>query len=232
MTDERRYDDDEMREIFAAASESRTPEPGGRALPGSRGLTLRELQEIGEEAGIPPERVSEAARAMDTRPATAPSRTRLGVPVSVARTVQLPRAPTDAEWDRLVTELRATFDAGGRVETHGGIREWRNGNLFASVEPSDLGYRLRMGTRKGNADYRIRMGFGAILLAVVIAVMLALEPGASVRSVIFGPLIIGGFGGASVLSVLMGQPKWARLREQQMEHIAQRARELIGPGEG
>ena len=118
----------------------------------AEGLTLAELQAIGHEVGLPPERIFEAASALDRRREVPPSRTSLGVPISVGLTVDLPRAPTDREWDMLVAELRTTFRARGRVESTGGSRQWVNGNLHAYVEPTQSGYRLRMGTLKGNAS--------------------------------------------------------------------------------
>jgi uncharacterized integral membrane protein len=230
MTDERRYQDDEIREIFGTAVEAPEHRPPAHAH--GTGLTLAELQEIGREVGIPPERVSEAARALDHRSDLLPARKMLGVPVAVGRIVDLPRAPTDAEWDRLVSELRLTFEATGRAESQGDLRQWTNGNLHAFVEPGDDGYRLRLGTRKGDAPPRVVLGIGAIMLALVIAVIMVITEDATLQRIFIGPLVIGAFGAALLGSVLLGQPSWARLRERQMEHIADRARELITSGEG
>ena len=47
MTEERRYQDDEVKAIFAAAAEA--PEPMRRAVDAGRGLTLSDLREIGRE---------------------------------------------------------------------------------------------------------------------------------------------------------------------------------------
>jgi hypothetical protein len=52
MTEERRYQDEEIRAIFGAAAEPpEAPEPpgsAGAALPASTGLTLSELRSIGQ----------------------------------------------------------------------------------------------------------------------------------------------------------------------------------------
>src|SRR4051794_40505284 len=66
---DRRYNDDEIAEIFQKASES----PQGTSLQrsGEEGLTLAELQEIGREAGISPEAVDRAARSLEVRPLSA-----------------------------------------------------------------------------------------------------------------------------------------------------------------
>src|SRR3982750_2302596 len=95
MTDERRYGEDEIAEIFQAAANPRGP---GHALSSAGGVSLQELQAIGGEAGIAPERIADAAAALDLRRGAAPRRTHLGMPVSVGRTVDLPRAPPAREW--------------------------------------------------------------------------------------------------------------------------------------
>jgi len=55
-------------------------------------------------------------------------------------------ALTDAEWERLVADLRRTFDAKGKVEVQGRLRSWTNGSLQLHVEPEDSGYTVRMRT--------------------------------------------------------------------------------------
>ena len=136
MSDERRYDEDEVKRIFEAASTAAEAPRGS--------LTLRELQDIGHQVGIAPALISEAALAIDASRSPEPTS---GLPVTVRETVPLPRAPTDAEWRMLLSDLRETFDAPGKVGQNAGIFEWRNGNLHAYIEPTTAGYRLRMGTR-------------------------------------------------------------------------------------
>ena len=74
------------------------------------GLTLTELQGIGAEVGIPPDRIAAAANAVGTRavPARKPKML-LGTPRSVSRIVPIERSLNDAEWDRLVADLRHRF---------------------------------------------------------------------------------------------------------------------------
>lgn len=227
MTDQRRYTDDEIGEIFDRAAEVRGSE---RTLPSSHeGLTLTELQEIGREVGLEPERIAEAASALDSGGQVLPRRTRFGLPFSVGRTVDLPRAPTDEEWAVLVGELRRTFSAHGRVGGSGGLREWTNGNLHAYVEPTGDGYRLRLGTMKEQAVQLSQLGIGLLLFAVVMATLLYFrgDPEKAIRVM----TILGAMGGGALGTGLLGLPRWARTREEQMERIAERARELIA-GDG
>jgi len=61
MTD-RRFNEEEVAAIFKQATESQqTPQ---RQLPSGEGLTLAELQEIGQQVGIAPELVVRAAASL------------------------------------------------------------------------------------------------------------------------------------------------------------------------
>ena len=222
--DERRYEEAEVAKIFQAAASPRASE--GRAVAPTSGFSLAELQAIGDEVGIAPERIAEAAAALDVRGPAAPRRTYLGMPVSVGRTVDLPRAPTDREWDMLVAELRQTFGARGKDRSSGGLRAWTNGNLHAYVEPTEAGYRLRLGTTKGNAVASSRFGMVTLLAGLVLSILLFAE----VLDEDLVVLLVWSLMGAIALAFnAIRLPRWAREREEQMDHIAARARMLIAP---
>ncbi len=223
MTDERRYQEEEIREIFAlAASDEDSRRP---TLPAAEGLTLAELQEIGSEVDLAPERIAQAASALELRGRVVPRRMHLGMPISVGRIVDLPRSPTDREWELLVTELRETFNARGKVASHGGLREWTNGNLHAYVEPTETGHRLRMGTLKGSARPLTWMGMGGLGLC---AVAIARASSGSSLVELLPVLILLGLGGAAWARSFLTLPRWAREREEQMDHIAAVAQAVIG----
>jgi hypothetical protein len=228
MTDERRYGDDEVAKIFETAA-TPTPTTGRgasvRRSSADEGLTLAELQAIGREVGVPPERIADAAARLDRRGLPTPRRTEFGMPVGVARSVDLPRAPTDREWALLVGELRETFNARGRDRSHGDIREWSNGNLHAAIEPTESGYRLRLGTIKSNGVALNRLGIGAILTAVIMIVVRMFVPDMS--DDLFFPLLLGSMGAFALGSNAVRLPRWANEREAQMEYIASRARALL-----
>lgn len=228
MSDERRYDEDEVREIFEAAAEAR--EAGLPAVSSGGGITLAELETIGEEVGLPAARVRQAARSLDARQSTegalVPRRTVMGVPYAVGRTVELARAATDEEWEILVAELRETFGARGKVEAFGRSRTWSNGNLEAHIEPTADGYRLRLSTLKGDAGARLIIGGAMVSMALLLLVALLLKGRAAEA---FGlATFMGGFGGLIAGSTAVTLPRWASERERQMEYIAGRAVALIG----
>ncbi len=218
---ERTYKEEEVREILSRAAKQGAQGNAVRAA--TQGLTLADIQSIGMEVGVDPHAIVQAAATLDARPQKR-KRAVLGVPVEVGRTVQLSRALTDREWEQLVAELRATFRAQGQISGSGGLREWRNGNLHASMEPTERGYRLRLGSRKGDAAGVTVLGvvgIGAGFFAI--ASMAITEGGMSAwPGVLLPPVVIMGGGVGALLTNLVRLPRWARTRERQMDQIAAR----------
>lgn len=231
---ERRYDEDETRRIFDRASRAPAlPPPEGGSGPAG-GFTLAELQEIGAEAGIDPARVAEAARAISAAPAHAPAATRrvAGLPFAVSRTVELPGAFDDDAWNRLVVDLRETFDARGRIRVEGAFRAWTNGNLQALVEPHGDGHRLRLRTAKGSARRMATAGGVALAMALILLVVFALTGELAQGDAWVGPLFMGLMGAGFVGAAAVQLPPWARRRAEQMEEVAARARLRAAPPHG
>ncbi len=218
MTKERRYSEQQIAAIFEHAAEAE--KSARRKMSGSDGLTLEELQEIGREVGFSPEHIARAAAVVVAVPAQ-PERTRttLGLPTHVARTVNLPRNLTDEEWDRLVVELRETFRARGEVRREGSLRQWTNGNLQALLEPGESGHRLRLRTFHENARFGVIGGLLAaafilvILLIVAVTGRLELDPDGLLLALMgtIG-LVLAGFNASRIR-------RWAAERRSQMEKI-------------
>jgi hypothetical protein len=224
MPDERRYLDKEVQEIFdLAVARDDVDRP---SVSEEDGLSLAEIQEVGLEVGVDPNRIAEAARVLDTRQDPRPRQRSLGLPISVGRVIELPRAVTDREWDILVSILRETFGAKGRVGTHGGIREWSHGTLQAFLEPTETGHRLRLQTRQVGARFLNRAGATGLAVGLsLITVMLTTgQSPVFLELGLIASMLVGG--GALVPNVLR-LPRWAREREKHMEEIANRARGLI-----
>lgn len=219
----RRYGDEEVREILSLATTGDTRDP---SLPAeSGGLTLDDLQRIGQEVGIEPARIAQAAGALDARGKVAPVRRSLGMPVGVSRVVDLPRAPTDREWEQLISEFRTTFGTQGRTTTSGGLRDWSHGNLHISVEPTAHGEQLRLSTLK---DDGIALNVVGIATGGMSVVMSALAAAAGKPEKAF--MALGLLSGLSLLAFganVVRLPRWARERERQMEAIAEHAVKLL-----
>lgn len=215
---ERRYSEEEITEIFKQATE--VQQQARRHLPAGEGMTLADLQAIGQEVGVPAELVAQAARSLD---AEGPPVTRrfLGMPLGVGRTVELDRWLSEDEWERLVVDLRQTFDARGVVRADGSLRQWTNGNLQVLLEPGAKGHRIRMRTYHEAARALMTGGAGAFAAATVVTVMSSLAGTLSGKSLVgIGFLAMMGVAFLAVGSVRLSG--WARLRLDQMKGIAAR----------
>lgn len=210
---ERQYSDEEAARIFERASTAdRTTLPAAAAE--TSGMSLAALQEIGREVGISAESIAEAARSLELagRPV---SREFLGLPIGVGLTVEFDRPLTDADWERLVADLRETFDARGVVRYDGPFRQWTNGNLQALVEPTAKGHRVRLKTMRQQSRNMMAGGLGALVAAA--ALFATGNPGAAGGVGFLATVGLGmfGFGALSL-------PGWARQRRTQMEQVIAR----------
>lgn len=219
---ERRYTEEESAIIFRAAAEQ-PPTPTDQRSH-SDGLTLAELQAIGSEAGIAPDAVAHAARALEVHQG-AESRTILGLPFGVERRVALRRRLTDEEWEQLVVQLRDVFKARGRTTSDGSLRQWTNGNLHVLLEPTPTGDRLRLGSFHANAAAAVRLGLAALGGAGFLAIANLLGGHLASTGAIAG-LVAGGL--VALANGALRLPGWARLRGRQMEDVA--AQLVLPPG--
>lgn len=226
MGKERKYSDHQVREILDLAIGKEDAPP--QTLTSVDGLTLPQLQEVGREIGLPPNRVSEAVAAFEGRGRLVPRGTSLGLPISVGSVVSLPRSPSEREWELLIAELRTTFGVKGEVTSHGSLREWSHGTLHAFIEPTGSGHRLRL------ADTSLAVGgmvLGGALLAFALLIFIVLlgkvDPGAKFAVPAFFSLIGGGLIGGTAMRL----PGWAREQEKRMEHIGSHAVALLAADE-
>ena len=219
---ERRFNEAEVAAILEKAAQSQ--DAGPRQLSSGEGMTLAEVQAIGREVGIDPRVVAQAATALD-RAGHSTSRRLLGLPIGVGRTIDLGRKLSDEEWERLVVDLRETFDARGTIRQEGAFRTWSNGNLQALLEPTATGHRLRLRTVKRDAIGWIQGGLGMTAVAGAwLAVLVAQGADAGAISG-FGAVGAMGLGMLGVGALRL--PGWARERRRQMAEIAERLATLI-----
>lgn len=213
---ERQYTDEEVAAIFERASTAdRTTLP---TTTEGTGMTLAALQDIGREVGISPESIAHAARSLDQagRPV---SRAFMGFPIGVGRTIEFDRPLSDADWERLVADLRVTFDARGTVRYDGPFRQWTNGNLQALVEPTSQGHRIRLQTVRGQSRALMAGGLGALGVAAAILIgAVATGDAGTAGGVGFLAAVGLGMFGFGALSL----PGWARRRSTQIEEVLAR----------
>jgi len=227
MSAERRFGEHEIAAIFKQAAEAQ--EVAQRQLSHSEGLTLAELQQIGKEAGITAEFIARAAAATARSEQTPPPTTHLGFPVSVARTIDLPGPLSDENWDRLVVDLRETFQASGEVRRDGSLRQWRNGNLHVLVEPTESGHRLRLRTLNTNLKNAVGVGLAFFVMGLLFMLILATtgDFGVDLAGTLFVSLFAAmGLGSIGVAAYRLR--RWSEERARQMEVIAARTAERAG----
>lgn len=218
MTD-RRYSESEVAAIFQRATEAHVPSPG--QLPPAEGMTLAQLQDIGREVGIAPESLAQAVQTMELE-GRVTSRSFLGLPIGVGLSVDLGRKLTDDEWDRVVVDLRETFDAKGKQSREGSFRQWTNGNLQALLEPSGAGHRIRLRTMKSDARGLIVGGLAMFGFATSAATLALMRSGMDDRGLIMAIGTLAAMGIGMLASGAAPLRAWARLRGRQMEEVAAR----------
>lgn len=236
LTAPRRFDEQEISLILEQASRidgelpderRRLGEPASHAA--GRGLTLVELQSIAEEAGISATAVSRAATAIARGEHLPPEKQTLwGLPVGVARTVVFDRRVTDAEWERMVVLFRRTFGATGVVRSEGSLREWGNGRLRATLEPSaNGGHLLRLCTNKSDAAMFNFLGTVFSAIGLSLTGLIAIKTGFDLSAAWFGPLAIAVGGLSAFARNAMVLPRWYSERARQMSSISAGASEIV-----
>ena len=223
---DRRYNDEQVREILRLAT---VPQPdAARQLQHEDGMTLAQLEAVAREAGIEPERVAAAARQLDAPP-DAP-RKAVGVPVSVSRSVELPRKLTDAEWESLVTRLRETFDAPGKLESHGTLRQWGNGNLRVMLEPGIYGHRVRFVSLNDSARARIIAGSAAAGFGITVTLVAAFVSAEAGWAAFGTSGIVGVIGAFVAASGGRAAKRWRTERRAQFDALAAELERLTRGG--
>ena len=214
-----RFTEDEARQVFARAAERQRA-----AEPAAEGLSLAELQEVGQAAGLDPAHVAAAvAEVRGGAGSVAPPATFLGVDVEPRASRVLPGPVTDEVWEQMVARLRRTFGSKGTPTDVGRVREWTNGprsNLLVTVEPTDAGARVTMRTSKASAaaQYRVLFGLFAAMAVLFSVLGVAMGDWAEAGYAVF----VGAFVVAAVAIPLLGrqsQARWARRRRGQFDGL-------------
>lgn len=225
MNKERKYQDHEIRQILDLAIDQDDVAP--QSLQAVDGLTLHELQDVGRQVGVLPERITQAVAVFEGRGAPVPRGTTLGLPSSVGRVVPLPRNPSEREWELLIAELRTTFGGKGVVTSQGGLREWSHGNVHAFIEPTETGHRLRLTDANGAVVGIVGGGFFLSFGFLIFMALLSKgDPGFKLAF----PAFFGLIGTALVTISAISLPKWARSQEKHMENISRYAVSLLASG--
>ncbi len=166
--DERKFTDREVREILKKAVE-RAP---SRALAKSDGLSLAELKAIGEEVGIDPARLEDAARAVTVGGGTRANRI-LGGPTVLNFERKVDREFDPEDTHEILSLIRRTMGQQGEItEVHGAL-EWSAkgelGERYVTLSPRDGTTAIHGSSNLSNAAILTYLPTGIIGFFVSIA---------------------------------------------------------------
>ncbi len=143
-----RFTEEEARRIFARAAERQHADASAPT-----GLSMRELQEIGQAAGLDPAHVA-VAEVRAGEPLAAPA-TMWGLDLAPRASRVIPGTASEDQWAQIVARLRRTFTTKGMATEVGRTREWAgtNGqgglsNLHLLAEPAEGGTRITLETSR------------------------------------------------------------------------------------
>lgn len=176
----RRFADDEVRRILHNAAELQESSPSAHADSG-RGLTLSELRQIAEEAGIDPRFVDIAANS-EALPANEAEARWAGAPMNWHLTQSVDVSLEDADFERVLLAIRSVMREQGDLAEVFGRMEWSYND---GVGPVIVGVSSRDGTteidvtasRSGEAGlyYGLMVPFGGIFGGAVLSSLLGMK---------------------------------------------------------
>ena len=211
---EHRYDDEEVHEIFARAA-GRQKEAERAESASQAGLSLAELQHIGSEAGIDPDLVADAARALALQQPGG-ALTEPVNPWEVSQDRMLPGPVSGGAWEQIVGDLRRTFKKNGIVSEFGDAREWHSGDDIAShpirlrMEPSGEGTHVSL---RQDVATEIRGLYVALSIPGVMAVLFTVITLVGNEPRLWG--MVGAFGMAALLGLIGLKPLGRRWMAKQ-----------------
>ncbi|MEM1042702.1 MAG: hypothetical protein AAGI91_08745 [Bacteroidota bacterium] len=183
---DRRFTEDEVREIVRRASEQQA-EDAERREAREHGLTLTDLERLGAEVGLEPDYLRRAADEVRTgRRNAAETETRTDTHVVVERRIDAPFTPE--AWEDTVNLLRQRFGlsggsmygqgTSGDVQRVGRAHEWSHTSSLGvqtliSVSEREGGLRLLLSQRVGTASPKVEGIAYAAVIGLVLGVIAA-----------------------------------------------------------
>ena len=177
------FTEEEARRIFARAAEHQ------HAIDDAPpSLSLTELQDIGQAAGLSPESIAKAIAEVRSGPPDPEAAAFWGAPTTVQNTRVLPGPLTDEAWEDMVSQLRRTFQTQGIAASVGSTREWTAtnkagalSNLHVVATPTAEGARVTLSTSRAEEAKQLRqvgIGFPIGMVALFTLVGIADKGGA------------------------------------------------------
>lgn len=155
---QRRYDEEEVRELFRRATE---PTDGEELPARASGLTLDQLEQIAREAGIEVAALRRAARDLEARPGAVAPRSRAtavaGAPLALTFERSVPVELEPAGLEALIPALSAATGATGQASLVGRTLTWQSRS-----QSSPLELQVIITSRNGRTGIRIEERYGGL----------------------------------------------------------------------
>lgn len=226
MTGEWTYSDDEVKAILSEAADRQASADTAMVF-ARTGMSLAEIEQIAEEAGIDPTHVRAIALRQGSKPGALVARDESGKPV-IQATRHLPGTVTDETWGRMVAELRSSFGLMGFSSDYGETREWVSAEgttstdaIQVTLERDSDGVMLRM--QKGTKSARELAWSTPLLvgvLAIVIAVLMAIGDNPNPPWIF--PTLFGGMAAATAVAAPPALRKWEQIQTAQFQKTLDR----------
>lgn len=218
---QRSYNEKEIGALIQRATELHEEARGNAA----GGLTLKEIEHIAAELGLPPEYLRKAALELKGRPDPDAKFSLWGRPFVIGQARVVDGTMSEEQWGEIVSELRSSAGGAGHVSEIGKAREW-----FRSIGEGDGGFnfsKTRVSVRPGDEETSIRIQKhfgGTAVVAYVAAVALGVIAFGFFLSEGFSDLtslIIGfGLGLSSLALVRTSIALWARRQKDRLRKLA------------
>ncbi|MEM7278468.1 MAG: hypothetical protein AAF385_10115 [Pseudomonadota bacterium] len=222
MSKDRKYSEKEIAAIFKYAASAQ--ELAGEPSNAEEGLSLAELQKIGEGSGIQAEFIARAAAALDGGQTGIIQELAFGKPVALKKTIALKEKMSDDQWERIVVDMREVFGTHGHLSQEGSFRKWVGHDVQVNVEPDNTtGYRVRIEAgeqRRGAIDLALGMGVIFFLMSMIFWFQAFFLD--RMIPAIVGPGIMMLIASLAPMFLLARLPKLARRRISQIETISAR----------
>lgn len=216
----RRFSEEEAQRIFALVAERQ------RAASGAEGLSLGELEEAAEAAGLDPSLVAVAAAELDSAPHA--ERTLLGTPTEVIRTRVVDGPLSDDAWAAMVAAARREFGQPGMAGQIGRLREWtmisggtKNGiTTRLAVEPAGDGTRITVSRSIRETIFGLTLAAGIQLAMASLFLILAaagVDPELWIAT-----LVLAGMAAAFGAGAQIGSRIWQRREARRFESLLDR----------
>ncbi|MCH8247492.1 MAG: hypothetical protein IH951_13965 [Bacteroidetes bacterium] len=218
----RSYSEKEIGELIQRATELHEEEIGAS----EHSLSLKEIEHIASELGVPPEHLQKAALELEDRRNSDKSFSFWGAPFVIDQTRVVNETMTEEQWEDIVLELRRFSGRTGKISELGRARQWmhfvgegEDGFNFnktqVTVRPGDGQTSIQI--RKHYGGVAIMMYLGAFLWSIFFTFILLHGEG---LSDLVNFAIGAGIGLGTLPVVRVSLSLWARRQKERLKRLA------------